>query len=169
MGGGKAKMGGQEVSPVRKASIGGFATASLLAALAAAQEGEPDREPAVENAASIAAEKTVDASLIPPAAEEACFLVRDIDDFDALSDELVFIEGRSDENYLLTMWPGCFGLKGALGIAVSSPMSRVCSTSGAEIRYRGLGRLEICRIRMVEAIANKEAAHALLEQRAAAP
>ena len=152
---------------MRKASIGGLATASLLAALAVAQEGEPAREPTAEDAANTTAEKTIDASFAPPAAEEACFLVRDIDDFDALSDELVFVEGRGNDNYLLTMWPGCFGLKGALGIAVSSPMSRVCSTSGAEIRYRGLGRLEICRIRLVEAIESKEAAEALLEQRSA--
>ena len=116
-------------------------------------------------ATDTASEKTIDAAAVPPAAEEACFLVRDIDDFDALSDELVFVEGRGDENYLLTMWNGCFGLRGAVGIAVSSPMSRVCSTSGAEIRYRGLGRLEVCRIRTVEAVESKEAAEALLEQR----
>jgi hypothetical protein len=67
------------------------------------------------------------------------------------------------------MWPGCFGLEGALGIAISSPMSRICSTSDAEIRYRGIGRLETCRIRTVEAVASKEAAEALVEQRSAAP
>jgi hypothetical protein len=46
-------------------------------------------------------------------------------------------------------------------------MSRVCSTSGAEIRYRGLGRLETCRIRAVEAVESKEVAEALVEQRRA--
>jgi hypothetical protein len=145
--------------------MGGLAAMSLLAALAAAQEGEPETQP-VEGA-NVAAEKEIDAAAVPPTTEEACFLVRNIDDFDALSDELVFVEARSGDNYLLTMWSGCFGLRGAVGIAVSSPMSRVCSTSGAEIRYRGLGRLETCRIRMVEAVESKEVAEARVEPRAA--
>jgi hypothetical protein len=152
---------------MKRALICGLAAVSLYAALATAQEGESETKPA--ESADVASEKEVDAAQAPPEAEEACFYVRDIDDFDALSDEFVFVEGRGDEKYLLTMWAGCFGLEGAVGIAVSSPMSRVCSTSGAEIRYRGLGRLETCRIREVETIASKEVAEALVEQRKAAP
>ena len=152
---------------MKRASIGGLTAAALLATLGAAQEGEPEAQRAED--ASLAAEKEIDAATAPPPAEEACFIVRDIDDFDALSDEFIFVEGRSEENYLLTMWAGCFGLRGALGIAVSSPMSRVCSTSDAEIRYRGIGRLETCRIRKVEAVESKEAAETLVAQRTAAP
>jgi hypothetical protein len=143
----------------------GLAAASLFTALATAQQDAPEPESAED---ANAAEKEVDAADAPPAAEDACFFVRDINDFDALSDEFIFVEGRGDDSYLLTMWAGCFGLEGALGIAVSSPMSRVCATSGAEIRYRGLGRQETCRIRDVEAVASKEAAEALVEQRRAA-
>jgi hypothetical protein len=151
---------------MKRALICALGAASLFAALAAAQEGVSETKPA--EGADVASEKEVDAANVPPGAEEACFYVRDIDDFDALSDGFVLVEGRGDENYLLTMWAGCFGLEGAIGIAVSSPMSRVCSTSGAEIRYRGLGRLETCRIRAVEAVESKEVAEALVEQRRAA-
>jgi hypothetical protein len=149
---------------MKRALICGLCAASLFATLATAQQDAPEAEAAED---ANAAEKQVDAADAPPEAEEACFYVRDIDDFDALSDEFVLVEGRGDENYLLTMWAGCFGLEGAVGIAVSSPMSRVCSTSGAEIRYRGLGRLETCRIRAVEAVESKEVAEALVEQRRA--
>jgi hypothetical protein len=146
---------------MKRTLICGLAAASLFTTVAVAQQGAPEAE-SVEDAN---AEKEVDAADAPPEVEDACFYVRDIDDFDALGDEFVFVEGRGDENYLLTMWAGCFGLEGAVGIAVSSPMSRVCSTSGAEIRYRGLGRLETCRIRVVESVASKEAAEALVEER----
>jgi hypothetical protein len=152
---------------MKRASIGGFAAAALVGAFAVAQEDAPGVQP--EGDANAVAEKEVDATEISPGAEEACFIVRDIDNFHAFSDEFVFVEARSDDNYLLTMWPGCFALEGALGIAISSPMSRVCSTSGAEIRYRGFGRLETCRIRVVEAVESKEAAESLAEQRSAAP
>jgi hypothetical protein len=151
---------------MKRALICGLSAVALFAALAAAQESASETKPA--DGADVSSEKEVDAADAPPEAEEACFYVRDIDDFDAFSDEFVFVEGRSDENYLLTMWAGCFGLEGAVGIAVSSPMSRVCSTSGAEIRYRGLGRLETCRIRAVEAVASKQVAESLVEQRSAA-
>jgi hypothetical protein len=150
---------------MKRALVCALSAASLLVTLAAAQQGAPVAESAEE---ANAAEKEVDAADAPREAEEACFYVRDIDDFDALSDEFVFVEGRGDENYLLTMWAGCFNLEGAVGIAISSPMSRVCSTSGAEVRYRGLGRLETCRIRGVEAVESKEIAEALVEQRGAA-
>jgi hypothetical protein len=150
---------------MQRARIFALGATLLFAALAAAQEGASETKPA--EGADVASEKEVDAAAAPPEAEEACFFVRDIDDFDALSDEFIFVEGRGDENYLLTMWSGCFALDGAVGIAVSSPMSRVCSTSGAEIRYRGLGRLESCRIRAVEAVESKEIAEALVEQRSA--
>jgi hypothetical protein len=147
---------------MKRTLICGLAAASLFTTVAVAQQGAPEAE-SVEDAND--AEKEVDAADAPPEVEDACFYVRDIDDFDALGDEFVFVEGRGDENYLLTMWAGCFGLEGAVGIAVSSPMIRVCSTSGAEIRYRGLGRLETCRIRVVESVASKEAAEALVEER----
>jgi hypothetical protein len=72
--------------------------ASLFAALAAAQQGAPVAESTDD---ANVAEQEVDAADAPPAAVEACFFVRDIDDFDALSDEFVLVEGRGDENYLL--------------------------------------------------------------------
>jgi hypothetical protein len=103
-----------------------------------------------------------------PFAEEACFIVREVRDFDPMSDGFIFLEGRRDENYLLTMFPGCIGLRGARGIGISSAMSRVCSNSGAEVRYRGLGQSQTCPIVAVEAVESKADAEALVEQRSRA-
>ena len=115
------------------------------------------------------AEREIDVDAIPAAAEEACFLVRNIRDFDPLTDEFVLLEGRRDESYLLTMFPGCFGLRNAHGIAIESDLSRVCSNSGADIRYRGLsGRGETCPIRAVEAVEDEAAAAELVRQRSRA-
>ncbi len=60
----------------------------------------------------------------------------------------------------------CFGLRGAYGIAVKDTMSRVCSKGLGEIVYRGWGqRLESCRIDTIEAVASKDDARGLVEDR----
>jgi hypothetical protein len=109
--------------------------------------------------------KEVDADTIPPTAEEACFMVREIRDFDPLSDEFILVEARKDENYLLTMFGVCIGLRNAHRIAISSYLSRVCSTSAGDITYRGLTGTETCRIRKVEAVEDKASAKRLVELR----
>jgi len=108
---------------------------------------------------------SIDLSDAPPAAEEGCFNVRDVRNFEAFTDGYVYVEGRRDEHYLLTMFSACIGLRGAIGIAISNRMSRVCSNSSASITYRGLGRVESCRIRTVEQVESKDAAEAVTEIR----
>jgi imidazolonepropionase-like amidohydrolase len=108
----------------------------------------------------------IDAASIPPTTEEGCFVVREVRNFDALSNEFVFVEGRRDEMFLLTMFRNCLGLRDSFEIAIQSRMSRVCSNSSADIRYRGIdGRLESCQIVKVEKVDDKAAAEALVEQR----
>jgi hypothetical protein len=102
-----------------------------------------------------------------PPAEKACFNVREVRNFDALDDRFVYVEGRGDERFLLTMLPGCIGLRGALGIAISNDFSRVCSLDTARITYRGLGSVETCTIHDVEAVEDKAAAEALVKARKA--
>jgi len=109
--------------------------------------------------------KEVDISDSPPVAEAACFNVRNVRNFTAISDRYVHVEGRRDEHYLLTMWTGCIGLRGALGIAISNDFNRVCSNSSATIAYREFGRLETCRIRTVESVDDKDAAEEIVELR----
>ena len=134
------------------AMIGAFVFV-LGGSLAVAQDDEPEQV------------KEVDISDSPPVAQEACFNVRDVRNFDAISDRYVYVEGRRDAHYLLTMWTGCFGLRGALGIAISNDFNRVCSNSSATIAYREFGGLETCRIREVESVDDKDAAEEIVELR----
>jgi hypothetical protein len=100
-----------------------------------------------------------------PPAEEACFNVREARSFGAIDDGHIYLRARRDEHYLLTLFPGCFGLGSSVRIAVSNNISRVCSTDSAEVTYGGLGRTETCTIRRVEAVESREAAEALVEFR----
>ena len=132
--------------------IGAFIFA-LSAGLAFGQDDDPEQV------------KEVDISDSPPVAEEACFNVRSVRNFDAITDRYVYVEGRSDEHYLSTMWAQCFGLRSALGIAISNDFSRVCSNRSARITYRDFGRLQACTVRTVESVESKSAAEEIVELR----
>jgi len=104
----------------------------------------------------------------PGAAERVCVSVRSINSFDAIDDEHIYIKATGNEHYLFTLYGRCSGLRSAHGIAVKDTFSRVCSNSYGEIIYRDMGRgLESCRIRNVEAVANKDDAEGLVEERKA--
>ena len=95
-----------------------------------------------------------------------CIYSRNIDGFDALTDEHVFISARRDENYLFTMRRRCTGLRSAMGIAIKGTTSRVCADGFGEIVYRDMGRrLESCRIDNIERVESKDAAKELIKQR----
>lgn len=82
-----------------------------------------------------------------------CVNTRNIDGFDALTDEHIFISARRNENYLFTMRRRCTGLRSARGIAVKDTMNRVCSNGFGEVVYRDLGRrLESCMIDTIERV-----------------
>lgn len=107
----------------------------------------------------------IDASAMPPTAERACFNSRTVRNFDAVSDRYIYLEAMSDEHYVLTMDGTCIGLRGANGIALSNPMSRVCSNDLARVSYRQFGRVETCRIRIVEQVESEEDARRLIASR----
>ena len=109
--------------------------------------------------------REVDISDAPPVAEDACFNVRDIRNFDAVDDRHLIVEGRRDEFFLLTMFGTCFSLRNANGIAISNDFSRVCSNSSARIVYRDFGRMQSCRIRTVESVDSEAAAEQIIELR----
>ena len=109
----------------------------------------------------------VDAADAPPSAEPACFNVRAVRDFSGLSNQYIYVEEAGDNHFLLTMELGCFGLRNAIGIAISNRMSRVCSNDFARVTYRDFGRLQQCRILEVEKVQSKEAAKELVELRSA--
>ena len=104
------------------------------------------------------------------AAERVCVNIRNIDSFDAIDDQHIYVRARGrQEHFLFTMDPGCFGLRSAHTIAVKDTLSNVCSNSFGEVIYRDMGRgLESCGIRNMEAVANKNDAEGLVEDRKAA-
>jgi len=113
--------------------------------------------------ADVVIEEEISTDAPPP--EPACFNVRDIDNFDALDDSFVYISGRRNQHYLLTMQRSCFGLRSARGIAISNHINRVCSNTFGEITYRDINTVAKCGIRQIEAVADKDAARALVERR----
>lgn len=75
------------------------------------------------------------------AAERVCVNVRNIDSFDAIDDQHIYVRARGrQEHFLFTMDPGCFGLRSARTIAVTDTLSNVCSNSFGEVIYRDMGR-----------------------------
>ena len=146
---------------LRALALTAMCSLGLFGAYVLAQEDAEDARDDTETDAT-----PVDAASIPPTVEDGCFYVREVRSFDALNNEFVFIEGRSDEMFLLTMFPNCIGLRDSFEIAIQSRMSRVCSNSSADIRYRGVDRrLERCQIVKVEKVDDKAAAEALAEAR----
>jgi len=104
----------------------------------------------------------------PGAAERVCVSVRSINSFDAIDDQHIYIKAIGNKHYLFTLFGRCTGLRSAYGIAVKDTFSRVCSDGFGEIVYRDMGRgLESCRIRNVDAVASKEDAEGLVEDREA--
>ncbi len=90
---------------------------------------------------------------------KVCVYGRNIDGFDAFTDEHIFITVRGGEYYLLTMKRRCFGLRSARGIAIKDTTSRVCSNGFAEVIYRDMGRdFQSCLIDTIEEVQSKEAA-----------
>ncbi len=101
--------------------------------------------------------------------ERVCVNKRSINSFDPIDDQHVYIKATGNNHYLFTMQRRCFGLRSAYGIAVKDTMSRVCSKGFGEIVYLGRGqRLESCRIDTIEAVAGKDDARGLVEDRKAA-
>jgi hypothetical protein len=107
----------------------------------------------------------VDTSGSGPATKEACFNVRRVRSFSPLHERFVYVRVEGDEHYLLTMDSVYIGLPYAIGITISGSFSRVCSDTGAMITFMDSGRPAFCRIVRVEAVASKEAAQKLVEDR----
>ena len=128
---------------------------TLLAAIAAVAVAQDDEDSVVN--------EEISTGIAAP--EPACFNVRDINGFDSLDDTFVYVTGRRDQHFLLTMDRSCFGLRNARGIAISNTINRVCSNSFGEITYRDFNTVVNCRIREVEAVADKETATAIAERR----
>ncbi len=121
-------------------------------------------------ASSLACKSTqkADASTIGPTPREACFNTYRVRSFSPLHERFVYVRAYGDEHYLLTMDAIYLGLPRATGIRISGTFSRVCSETGAMITFEDFGRPVTCRIVSVEAVASKDEAQRLVEERSAA-
>jgi hypothetical protein len=108
---------------------------------------------------------TIDIDEMPPTAEKACLYVRRARSFDPIDNRHLHVEASGDEHFLLTLQPGCIGLRSAFGIAISNQSNRVCSNDLATVTYRQFDRRETCRVLEVEMVASKEAAEAVVAAR----
>jgi hypothetical protein len=104
----------------------------------------------------------IDATDLPPTSEPACFNVRDVRNFHAFDDRHMYVEGRRDQHFLLTMFGVCPGLRGAFNVEFSNYMNRVCSNSSARVRFRSFGQIQTCRVRLVEGVESRETAEEIV-------
>jgi len=99
-----------------------------------------------------------------------CFNSRAVNNFDAITDQHVYVREGSSRHFLLTMRNRCPNLRNANGIALKDTTSRICSDGFGEIVYRDrMSRmgLQSCRIGTIEVVENKDDAKAIVESRKA--
>ena len=98
--------------------------------------------------------------------EKVCINTNLVKNFDALTDDHVYVEERARQGYLLTMKNRCHGLRFSQVIAFKDTTSRICSNGFGEILYndRSIGRLQ-CRIGTIEPVENKDEARAIIDER----
>lgn len=107
--------------------------------------------------------QTVDTSGGTPATTDACFNVRRVASFSALSERFVYVRLQDDKQFLLTLDRLYMGLPFAIGITMHGEYSRVCSDTGARLTFKDIGGPAIARVIRVEAVASKEAAQKLVD------
>lgn len=106
-----------------------------------------------------------DPGLGTAAPADACFSVRRVESFSPLSERHVLVRLVDDTQFLLTLDRLYMGLPFAIGIAMHGEYSRVCSDTGARITFKDTGGPAIARIIRVEAVASREAATKLVDNR----
>jgi hypothetical protein len=118
------------------------------------------------SATAVAAGDANDEVEAEEAIEKVCVNKRNINSFDAIDDQHLYIKASGQRHYLFTMWSRCFGLRNANGIGIKDTMSSVCSGGFGEVVYRDMGRqLQSCKISTIETVASKDDAKGLVEDR----
>ncbi len=98
--------------------------------------------------------------------EKVCVNKRNINSFDAIDDQHLYIKASGNRHFLFTMWNRCYSLRNAHGIGIKDTMSRVCSGGFGEVVYRDMSRrFQTCKIDTIETVASKEDARGLVEDR----
>ncbi|MCH8072535.1 MAG: hypothetical protein IIA09_11340 [Proteobacteria bacterium] len=99
-------------------------------------------------------------------ANRTCFNIREITSWSSIDNKHLYIEGiRSDSKYLFTMFSSCYGIEFSQVIALSNPMSRLCSNDFGRVTYRDGSRRMSCNIDNIEQVASKADAEGIVEAR----
>jgi hypothetical protein len=115
---------------------------------------------------SLAMAEEKKAAEVEKSSANVCVNSRTIRNFDAITDEHIYVEESGKKYYLFTMKNRCPGLRYSFTIAIKDTTSRVCSKAFGEVVYKDRGqRLMSCRIDTIETVESKEEARALVEQR----
>ncbi len=117
------------------------------------------------SATAVAAEEANAEPEEEEAVEKVCVNKRNINSFDTIDDQHLYIKATGNRHYLFTMWNRCMGLRNAYGIGIKDTMSRVCSGGFGEVVYRDFGRLQSCKIGSIETVASRDDAKGLVEDR----
>ena len=92
-----------------------------------------------------------------------CVSLRNINGYTVLARQHLILKGSASRHYLVTLRSRCFGLNSGAKIGTSfSDNARLCRPYVAHIKPEGGGR---CTIDMIEEIADREAAEALIQRR----
>ncbi len=70
------------------------------------------------------------------ATERVCVKQRNINSYDAIDDQHIYVKATGNNHFLFTMQHRCLGLRSARGIVLKATMLRVCSDSFGGIEYR---------------------------------
>ena len=115
---------------------------------------------------SLAMAQEKEAAEVEKSSANVCVNSRTIRNFDAFTDEHIYVEESGKKYYLFTMKNRCPGLSYSFTIAIKDTTSRVCSKAFGEVVYKDRGqRLMSCRIDTIETVESKDEARALVEQR----
>jgi len=111
---------------------------------------------------------TATAESAPAAAvpsKKTCFNVRDVRSISAVEDRFVYVRCIRDQHYLLTMVNGCIGLENSIAVAVANGHNRVCSLDRGVIVYKDFDQTRKCDVLLVEKVADRDAAIALIAEK----
>jgi hypothetical protein len=128
----------------------------LLLALFAACGTTPEQKPKPPSMDEMLAQMTEQSG-------SACIRFKDIENHEALEDDLISVSTRGKEHYLVTTTSPCNLLRRSSGILVSDSWGTLCSGGGAAISEGGLGGLDrSCPVRNVYSFPSRKAAMAAL-------
>jgi hypothetical protein len=98
------------------------------------------------------------------ASRDDCFNIRQINNWDAIDRDHLYVEGtRDDDKFLLSMFGSCPGIQFSQVLALSNFMGRVCPNDFGRVIYRDGRRRHECRIDNVERVTSKDEAVAMVE------